>query len=42
MPDIVIQRRQEPSAVDRILRSLPQWFGVEEAIEGYTGWLVKK
>ncbi|MHA7271456.1 GNAT family N-acetyltransferase [Arthrobacter sp. HLT1-20] len=36
MPDIEIQRRQDPSAVDRILRSLPEWFGVEEAIEGFT------
>ncbi|GAA5229574.1 GNAT family N-acetyltransferase [Arthrobacter cryoconiti] len=36
MPDIKIQPRQDPSAVDRILRSLPEWFGVEEAILGYT------
>ena len=36
MSVIEIQRRQDPSAVDRILRSLPEWFGVEEAIEGYT------
>jgi GNAT superfamily N-acetyltransferase len=36
MPDMEIQRRQDPGAVDRILRSLPEWFGVEEAIEGYT------
>ncbi|ALE07740.1 hypothetical protein AL755_10700 [Arthrobacter sp. ERGS1:01] len=35
MPAFEIQQRQDPGAVDRILRSLPEWFGVEEAIEGY-------
>jgi GNAT superfamily N-acetyltransferase len=30
-----IDRRQDPEAVDRILRSLPAWFGIEEAIQTY-------
>jgi GNAT superfamily N-acetyltransferase len=30
-----IDRRQDPDAVDRILRSLPAWFGIEEAIQAY-------
>ena len=35
MPRIVIERRQDPVAVDRIIRSLPDWFGIEEAVLDY-------
>lgn len=35
MSAIEIQRRQDPSAVERILHSLPEWFGIEEAVAGY-------
>lgn len=34
-PAVSIDRGQEPSAVDRILRSLPDWLGIEEAINNY-------
>jgi GNAT superfamily N-acetyltransferase len=38
-PDIpqwrVTAGRQEPSTVDRLLRSLPEWFGIEAAIVDY-------
>jgi GNAT superfamily N-acetyltransferase len=30
-----IERRQDPQSVDRILRSLPAWFGIQEAIRVY-------
>lgn len=30
-----IERRSDPAAVNRILRALPSWFGVEEAIRAY-------
>jgi len=29
--------RQDPATVERLLRSLPQWFGIESAIESYVG-----
>ncbi|UXM91600.1 GNAT family N-acetyltransferase [Paenarthrobacter sp. JL.01a] len=32
---VEIIRRQDPEAVDRILRTLPAWFSVEEAIVNY-------
>lgn len=32
---VVIERRQDPVAVDRILRALPDWFGIESAIVDY-------
>lgn len=32
---INVLRRADPSGVDRILRSLPDWFGIEEAIVDY-------
>ncbi len=32
---INVVRRADPSGVDRILRSLPDWFGIEEAIVNY-------
>lgn len=35
MTAIKIERRQDPAAVDRILHSLPDWFGIEEAIGNY-------
>lgn len=35
MSTLEIERRQDPAAVDRILRSLPGWFGIEEAILNY-------
>ncbi len=31
----MIERGSDPSATGRILRALPSWFGVEEAIQGY-------
>lgn len=30
-----IERRADPVAVDRILRALPSWFGIESAIQEY-------
>lgn len=30
-----IERRTDPSATGRILRALPSWFGIEEAVQGY-------
>ncbi len=30
-----IERRHDPAAVERILRSLPDWFGIEESIVEY-------
>lgn len=30
-----VQKRSDPQATERILRSLPSWFGIEEAIVGY-------
>lgn len=35
MQRIEVERRQDAVAVDRILRSLPEWFGIEEAIQNY-------
>lgn len=32
---VSIQRRADPGGVDRVLRSLPDWFGIEEAIQNY-------
>ena len=32
---IQVLRRADPSGVDRILRLLPDWFGIEEAIVDY-------
>ncbi len=31
----VVRDRQDPDAVEALLRSLPQWFGIEEAIRHY-------
>lgn len=31
----VVERRHSPEAVERVLRSLPHWFGIEEAILDY-------
>ena len=30
-----VEKRTNPEAVDHILRSLPDWFGIEEAIQNY-------
>lgn len=30
-----IERRHDPAGVDRVLRTLPAWFGIEDAIRGY-------
>lgn len=30
-----VRRDRDPEATDRILRSLPEWFGIEEAIQTY-------
>lgn len=30
-----VVKRNDPAAVDRILRALPEWFGIEEAITAY-------
>ncbi|MFI2564612.1 GNAT family N-acetyltransferase [Paenarthrobacter sp. NPDC018779] len=35
MSTLEIERRRDPDAVDRILRSLPSWFGFEDAILNY-------
>lgn len=35
MPWTVTSGRQSPATVDRLLRSLPEWFGIEEAIVSY-------
>ena len=35
MPVLEIQRRPDPIAVDQVLRSLPAWFGIEDAIVSY-------
>lgn len=35
MPVVEIDRRQDPAAVDRILRSLPDWFAIGEAVVNY-------
>ncbi len=32
---IEIEERQDPPAVERLLRSLPDWFGIEESIVQY-------
>jgi GNAT superfamily N-acetyltransferase len=32
---IEVRRERDPGAVEVILRGLPQWFGIEEAIENY-------
>lgn len=33
---ITVERRRDPQATEQILRALPSWFGIEEAIQGYT------
>jgi len=33
--DVRIERRHDPAAIERLLRELPDWFGIEEAILGY-------
>jgi N-acetylglutamate synthase-like GNAT family acetyltransferase len=33
--EIRLERRRDAAAVDRILRSLPDWFGIEDAIRSY-------
>lgn len=36
MPAVLIIRdRTDPDAVERLLRSLPEWFGIEQAIRDY-------
>lgn len=32
---ISIERRRDPDATEQILRSLPSWFGIEDAIQNY-------
>jgi len=32
---IVIERLRDPEGVDRVLRTLPAWFGIEEATANY-------
>ncbi|MFT4217001.1 MAG: hypothetical protein QM619_07410 [Micropruina sp.] len=32
---VTVERRRDPLAVERVLRTLPDWFGIEEAILGY-------
>ncbi|SDT39500.1 GNAT family N-acetyltransferase [Microlunatus soli] len=34
-PLITIERRRDPRATEEILRALPDWFGIEDAILGY-------
>lgn len=33
--DVRIEKRQDPDSVERLLRSLPAWFGIEESLEEY-------
>jgi len=33
--DVQIVKRQDPKAVERLLRSLPDWFGIEESLTEY-------
>lgn len=35
MPETYVERRRDPRATDEILRSLPAWFGIEQAIQDY-------
>lgn len=35
-PAIRIEQRRDPHATEQILRALPNWFGIEDAIQGYT------
>lgn len=35
MSPVTIHQGRDPQATNRILRSLPDWFGIEEAIESY-------
>jgi GNAT superfamily N-acetyltransferase len=35
VPEIWIEQRHDPAAVDSILRQLPEWFGIEDAIRSY-------
>ncbi|MBA2415729.1 MAG: GNAT family N-acetyltransferase [Geodermatophilaceae bacterium] len=37
MSDVRVERRNAPDAVERVLRGLPDWFGIDEAIRGYVG-----
>ena len=30
-----VERRSDPRAADRILRSLPTWFGIDDAVASY-------
>lgn len=32
---MTIAARRDPTGVERVLRSLPEWFGIEEAIQQY-------
>lgn len=34
-PGVAIGRRQDPSGTEQILRALPTWFGIDEAIQNY-------
>jgi GNAT superfamily N-acetyltransferase len=33
--DVTVERRNDPAAVERILRSLPEWFGIEDSLLEY-------
>jgi len=35
VPDLRVHRRSAPQTVEHILRGLPDWFGIEEAIREY-------
>ena len=35
MKGVLIEERRDPIVVEAILRSLPQWFGIDSAIETY-------
>lgn len=34
MRSVIVEARRDPSGVEAVLRSLPDWFGIEEAIVG--------
>jgi ribosomal protein S18 acetylase RimI-like enzyme len=40
--DVQIVKRQDPEAVERLLRSLPDWFGVEESLIEYVSDATRK
>ncbi|WP_051388992.1 GNAT family N-acetyltransferase [Arthrobacter sp. 35W] len=42
MTVVEVQRRRDPDAVDQVLKSLPEWFGIDDAIAGYVASVVRR